>query len=318
MSDPRSDEMAGFRVRASTLLQRIQHGLSNPPFELVDVPHSGWPRPQAHPTQRPLQILVLDASFNPPTRAHLALADSPQPSQWKHVSARASAAQANDATHYDAKLLLLSVRNADKSLKPGDATYLQRLEMMKIFSEDVRQQHSRSDGEETSNVAIGIIDEPTFVGKSSMLQAFFRSRAAESPEDPTYHIQLNFILGFDTLERLIQPRYYGSREQMIVSLRKFFSPVPEGDDSRVICAQRGSPSSPEGMAGSTDLAVAEEFMSAGRIVMIDIGEELRTYSSTEVRNTIRRLGLEATEWKKFVPNGIADFIVHEKLYINEA
>jgi len=312
MLTPPSDEMAGFRATATALLHRIQHGLSQPPVELVDVPHNRWPLPNAHSAQRPLQVLVLDASFNPPTLAHLALANNPPPSQLKHTFTPPSAAQANDATHYDAKLLLLSVRNADKTLRHGDATYAQRLDMMKIFSQDVG--HS----ETTSNVAIGIIDEPTFVGKSSILQSFFKSRFAETPEGSTYHVQLNFILGFDTLERLVQPRYYGSREQMLASLRKFFSPASEGDDSRVICAQRGSPSSPEGTAGSTDLSIAEEFISSGRIVMIDIGEDLRSYNSTEVRNTIRRLGLEAMEWRKFVSHGIADYIVQEKLYVNDA
>ncbi|KAF8071861.1 hypothetical protein FPV67DRAFT_1747369 [Lyophyllum atratum] len=296
MSTPPSDEMAAFRASATALLHRLQNGLSTPPVELVYVPHTRWPVPKAPPTRRPLQVL-------------------PTAGSNYHCGGKKHAY--DDNIDYDAKLLLLSVRNADKALKPGDATYPQRLEMMNILARDIVQKSGRSDPEEASNVAIAIIDEPTFVGKSSCLQALFKGRFAETPEYGTHDTQLNFILGFDTLERLIQPRYYGSREQMMKSLQKFLSPSPEGDDSRVICARRGSPSSPEGMAESADLAIVEDFITSGRIVMIDIGKDLRTYSSTEVRNTIRRLGIEASEWRKFVPPGIADYIVHERLYVDE-
>lgn len=51
-------------------------------------------------------MLVLDASFNPPTRAHIALARAP--------------IDANGATA-EATLLLLSVTNADKTPKAGQA-----------------------------------------------------------------------------------------------------------------------------------------------------------------------------------------------------
>lgn len=70
---------------------------------------------------------MLDSSFNPPTRAHIAMLKAPMPSSF---GARA----------YDAKLLLLSVRNVDKSLKDGDATYLQRLEMLELLAKELEDE----------------------------------------------------------------------------------------------------------------------------------------------------------------------------------
>ncbi|KAG6862516.1 hypothetical protein C0995_000064 [Termitomyces sp. Mi166 len=276
---------------AAALLHRIQNGLSKHAVELVYISHSLWPVPKVPPSRNQLRILVLDASFNPPTLAHLALANSLPPLHETNSNTF-------DNHDYDAKLLLLSVRNADKILKPGDASYLQRLEMLEIFAQNI----TSKDGLEP-NVAIAMIDEPTFVGKSKILQTFIKDRFATLSQRPNYHTQLYFVLGFDTFERLVQPRYYGSEQQMMTSLRHFFS--PEGDNSSVVCGRRASSSYP---AESVNLAIANEFISTGRINFVDIGEDLSRYSSSEVRNTIRERGLEAAEWKKFVPSGIVSLI----------
>ncbi|KAH0585245.1 UPF0647 protein [Termitomyces sp. J132] len=286
-----------FSTTAAALLYRIQNGFSKHAVELVYASHSLWPLPKTvSPPQSQLRILVLDASFNPPTLAHLALANSrPPPHEIDSTTP--------NNRDYDAKLLVLSVRNADKTLKPGDATYLQRLEMLEIFAQAIKPQEGLE-----PNIAIAMVDEPTFVGKSKILQTFLKNRLAASSWQRS--TQLDFILGFDTLERLVQPRYYGSEQQMMTSLRHFFS--PEGDNSSVVCARRASSSYIP--ADDVDHAIANEFISMGRINFIDIGEDLAKYSSSEVRNNIRQRGLETAEWKKFVPLGIASYIVREGLY----
>ncbi|KZT01369.1 uncharacterized protein LAESUDRAFT_731208 [Laetiporus sulphureus 93-53] len=162
----------------------------------------------------PLRISVLDASFNPPTLAHLALANAPCP--YPIVSASATARDVHD---YDAKLLLLSVRNADKHLKPGDAGYIQRLEMMTLLAKDIIRARIRDDHTSDldapavphDNVAVAIIDEPTFVGKSRALLQYLRQRvsflvhsspvALQSqgmPDAMPDHVtpQLTFLLGY--------------------------------------------------------------------------------------------------------------------------
>ncbi|KAI0348751.1 hypothetical protein OH77DRAFT_1432625 [Trametes cingulata] len=109
----------------TTLLQRIQKGLSV--VELIHMSHPRWLfLPTAPPT---LHISVLDSSFNPPTLAHLALANALPPPP-------ADVPPGSQPDDFDARLLLLSVRNADKQLKPGDATYEQHMEMMVLLAHD--------------------------------------------------------------------------------------------------------------------------------------------------------------------------------------
>lgn len=323
-------DMAFTRASASSILHRVQNGLSS--VELVYTPHDKWPIPHPRFTpivHRPLRVLVLDSSYNPPTLAHLALANTRRPAYSLHPYENSyNSATDCDALDYDAKLLLLSVRNADKTLKPGDASHLQRLEMMTLLAKNVVRHDNISldsphDGtiaaEEGANVAVAIIDEPTFVGKSRNLRAFLQNRfaklASTTPPSPIYDTQLTFLLGFDTLERFILPRYYPSEAEMLSSLRTFLS--PGGDDSRIVCARR-STSAQSKEADRRDeekkLALVQEFISSERIVLIDIGEDERTYSSSAVRDIIARLGLSSGEWKKFVPRGIVEYIVNEKLF----
>ncbi|KAJ6466595.1 hypothetical protein C8R47DRAFT_951775, partial [Mycena vitilis] len=172
----------------------------------------------------PLQISVLNSSFNPPTLAHLVLVNAPRPSIGE-----------DPGGEYDAKIYLLSVRNADRSLKPTDATYIQRLEMMLLPAQESVERA------ETYQVAIGIIDEPTFVGKASKLLVFMEHRLSGlgvAPPRP----QLTFLLGMsDTLERVLAPRYYGSsptdpdaETKMYASLHRFFAP----EHPHRVCAAR--------------------------------------------------------------------------------
>ena len=267
-------------------IARIQSRLSA--VELV-FSHPKWPLP-ASPTKTALRISVLDSSFNPPTIAHLALANSLPP---------------GGRDDYNARLLLLSVYNADKTLKPGDATHVQRVEMMRLLSHHIT--HT------PDNVAVAIVGEPTFVGKSSQLLSFLKQRILDVGAVECPPIQLSFILGFDTLERIVAPRYYnGSVEQMHVALRKFLSPPPDGDDSYVVCARRNDPSNHS--SDPSKLQYIREFISSGRIVMIDIGATESIASSTIVRNTI---GPNDSSWKSYVNDSIAHYIQQNGLYMRD-
>ena len=315
------------RATAAHLLSRLQQGSSHPPIELVYIPHKRWPLPHPRagnpPSKRPIRISILDSSFNPPTLAHLALANSPRPNRT-----------ADDDSDYDAKLLLLSVKNADKTLKPGDATYLQRLEMMALLAKDVVTHNSsissqaeddKMTAEELANVAIAITDQPTFVGKSKNLLDFLMQRYPSLATSPHPDTQLTFLLGLDTLQRLFSPKYYPSEKAMIDVMNTFLS--PEGDNSRVVCARRVSlqPSTPpkggEPVAPEDALALAHDFITSEQIFVINIGNNESKYSSSAVRNSIARLGFgasgrEGDVWKQYVPQGVADYITQEGLYVD--
>src|SRR3984885_1929810 len=97
-----SDSMTFIRTEAISLLHRVQAGFS--PVELIYTPHDRWPIPHPRLTpliRRPLQVLVLDSSFNPPTLAHLALANFPRPFDPQTQDTQTNP---NPEDDYDAKL----------------------------------------------------------------------------------------------------------------------------------------------------------------------------------------------------------------------
>ncbi|KDQ57052.1 hypothetical protein JAAARDRAFT_35648 [Jaapia argillacea MUCL 33604] len=318
--------MTSFASRAASALERISHHLST--VEILYASHPAWPLPPSAQISPPksLQISVLDSSFNPPTLAHLALAKaSLPPSHQRH------------AADYDAKLLLLSVRNADKTLKPTDATYIQRMEMMVLLAknlssstvisnlDDPSMASSLVDGVDLTNVAVGIIDEPIFVRKSTILQAFLRDRletiqssslSLHSTSLPSITPSLTFILGQDTLIRLFTSSYYHSHPHMLSSLRSFFAQDTHSG-SRVLCAHRimpGLATAPSVATSDTlndPLAAATEFIESGSIAMVDIGADEQTLSSSEVREKIL---VGDKSWQSMVPQNVIEYISAQNLY----
>ena len=270
-----------FTTTATTVLSRLTRSV-----QLVYTPHDHWPLPpNHHHPNHTLRISVLDSSFNPPTLAHLALATAP--------SAPAS----------DARLLLLSTTNADKTPKLGDASPLQRLHMMYLFAQDIDPF--------THNVAIAIIDEPTFVGKSTALLAFLRPRLVALTLPPPPTPTLSFLLGTDTLQRIFAPRYYPSEDAMLAALRFFF----DVDNNCLVCARRdpasyppsnGPPPTAEGIP-----LAATPFLRSDKISLIDIGPEEQAYSSSLVR---QGRGSLSGEWRKLVSERVARYLVENHMY----
>jgi nicotinamide-nucleotide adenylyltransferase len=185
-------------------LSRLQAGTTK--VEFIHKPYTTWPYPRDTPhvtttsesptstSSSPFRIAILDSSFNPPTLAHRALALLPAA-----------------ASSSEARLLLLSVLNADKIPRTGDASPEQRVQMMVRLAQEV-------------DAAIGLVDAPAFVHKAERLRTALPAQA-----------QLAFVQGIDTLERFFASQYYGdgSPETMHTALTRFFT--PDGDDARVIC-----------------------------------------------------------------------------------
>jgi nicotinamide-nucleotide adenylyltransferase len=314
--------MLTVRKCAPSLLERLQNGLSHPPIELVHAPHPLWPlrgSEDRNVVGNPLRISILDSSFNPPTLAHLALIKSQIPQEWRE--------NLTDEGHgYDAKLLLLSVKNADKTLMPGDATYLQRLEMISLLTKSIHSDAMTStptgpakSDTTVANVAIAITDEPTFVGKSTALLAFLKQRLSQLDVKSSTDLELTFLVGLDTLKRLFSPHYYSSEMRMTESLQKFLSPVPEGDNSRVVAAERPSIQSPIGLETRASILL-KDYERLKRIATIDIGGKLSACSSSAVRDAVAQDGstseIESEPvWRKFVTTEIADYIREQRLYV---
>jgi len=295
----------------SSAIERVQQRVVS--AALVYATHERWPLSPTQPLPKsPLRIGVLDSSFNPPTLAHLALVNAPNPCTL--------------TSDYDAKLLLLSVRNADKILREDDATLRQRVEMMFHLATRV---HSNSPNS-PPNVAVGLVNEPAFIAKSSALHRYLDGRFAELTSDPSHSVstQLTFLmgssqcmhrvrltqtirirlvtLGFDTLERVLAPRYYPSEDEMHRLLGIFFSQA--GDDARVVCARR-SLHGRDSDIGS--LPATQPYLESGRVALIDIDSSEMSLSSSTLRAQCRSGDLL---WSTATTVEISQYIVDHKLY----
>ncbi|KAG9103796.1 hypothetical protein FRC06_007915 [Ceratobasidium sp. 370] len=290
--------MTAPRDRFQDAVDRLTSGSTR--FELVYTTHPSWPQPSPSTITR---ISVVDSSFNPPTLAHLALASASSPS--------------------DARLLLLSISNADKKPKPGDATPAQRLEMMVTVAEELA---GRGLG-----VAIGALNEPRFVGKSTLLLEQLAQKSLElngatglgglfpvlwylslkkNIVDTLPNIELTFHMGWDTIIRVFAPRYYPSPDAMFASFEHFFGP----EKSSILCARR-----PPALALSTSVPTTlsdeeSEFLSSpcvapfyqqGKIKIVDLDPSVQGISSSGV------WGGDAEKW---CLEGVARYIREHQLY----
>ncbi|KAK3303952.1 uncharacterized protein B0T15DRAFT_224794 [Chaetomium strumarium] len=178
------------------------------------------------PRSRPRTLIVLDSSFNPPTRAHLRMATS----------------AIHDLTHTHGQplgtlrlLLLLSVNNADKGVKP--AAFDKRLAMMWAFARDV--QHSfrgvhedEDDGQGLASVggppqaSAGAGETPLHVDLALAKMPYFHEKSAalagldfyKGTNDGAGETEQVFLAGYDTLIRIFNPKYYGPQAESATQL----------------------------------------------------------------------------------------------------
>ncbi|KAF2256503.1 Nucleotidylyl transferase [Trematosphaeria pertusa] len=155
---------------------------------------------------QPRTLYILDSSFNPPSLAHFALATSalkhPAPSEAKPHRL----------------LLLFSTHNADKA--PSPASFVQRIALMTIFAEDVARalKMSEPSGSDLADVSIdiGLTKEPYYTDKSVAISESTLPFYASNP----VHVHL---VGYDTLIRFCNPKYYSKHSPPLSALRPFFS-----------------------------------------------------------------------------------------------
>lgn len=124
-------------------------------------------------------LLVLDSSFNPPHFGHLTLVR-------------------NSAKYYQSKgvkdlhtILLLAVNNADKGSKP--ASIGKRMEMMQLFSQCLFNVGF-------ADVSLALTSHAKFVNKRNDIQDYV------GKDNP--NTKISFLVGFDTLIRIFDPKYY--------------------------------------------------------------------------------------------------------------
>lgn len=133
------------------------------------------------------RILVLDSSFNPPHLAHYALARE----ALKYYSLSTETAIQDSAL-----VLMLSVKNADK-VTPDISSLEHRLYMMYLMARFFHQSFE-------IDVSIALTTHAKFVDKSVAMTKYLHDNLPDSAHVP----ETSFLVGFDTLQRILDPKYY--------------------------------------------------------------------------------------------------------------
>lgn len=229
------------------------------------------------------RICVLDSSFNPPHLGHYALI-------------KESLSYKNQYSKDDqAVLLLFSVKNADK-VTAAPAALEHRLAMMCLMADYVQQLMK-------VNVTVGITDHAMFVDKSSAI--------LDSLKHQGLLAKLTFLVGFDTLLRILNPKYY-LPDKILAALSAFMTStdlfcLTRSDDNLSVAEQSlyvdtlgagGHEHLPSSWSQSISLHTGE----------IDLVGSL---SSSKIRKEVTD-GKE--EWKKDVIPAIEQYMTEQSLY----
>jgi nicotinamide-nucleotide adenylyltransferase len=215
-------------------------------------------------------IAVLDSSFNPPTCAH--------------VHMLLAVARRFGASH---RLLLLAKNNADKPVV--GASLPQRLQMMELIA--------RADGDGAT--LCGVTAHPLFVDKASALRSLCGQDA------PIY-----LLVGLDTWERIVDPRYYadGGRDVALASLFRSVEVVVTSRDPVGASASTVDIAQQEAMVlGSLPTAI-----SAGRLHFMRNDQAMAALSSSEARGAFAANDRPAA--LRVVPECIHAYLTENKLY----
>ncbi|UKZ64329.1 uncharacterized protein TrAtP1_005547 [Trichoderma atroviride] len=167
---------------------------------LCTLPHHGGSSSSREPAPRPSKsnsklrqrLVVLDSSFNPPTRAHAEMAKSAL--EWASSSSSSSSPRL---------MLLLSVNNADKAPKP--ASFPTRLGMMEGFGHELLKSLAATNEEGRPEIDLAVTKMPFFHDKARAIaeSGFYAAGGYPEPEQI-------FLAGFDTVIRIFNPKYYNT------------------------------------------------------------------------------------------------------------
>ncbi|KAF2018219.1 Nucleotidylyl transferase [Aaosphaeria arxii CBS 175.79] len=261
---------------------------------------------------RPKTLYVLDSSFNPPSIAHLALS----------VSALSEPAPSDPKPHRF--LLLFSTHNADKA--PSPACFTQRLALMTLFAEDlshILKTRSTSSGSTTPpediSIDIGLTTEPYYTDKSLAIAESAPSLYSTNPTQV-------HLVGYDTLIRFCNPKYYGSVSPPLSALSPFFD---AGHKLRV--TERPADSHDESSSAYGTDAEQEEYLQglkSGRLEAegfksqwVDQIQMVKGKDGVGISSTRVRKAAEGGRWEEvrgLCTEGVAEWVRDSGLYEDDA
>ncbi|GAA5828985.1 hypothetical protein JCM11251_004088 [Rhodosporidiobolus azoricus] len=250
---------------------------------IVYASHSAWPL-SPNTGKPPKRIRVADSSWNPPHAAHLELA--------RHGPR-------------DATLLAFTISNPDKGSVQDDVTAL-RLEMVRAVALDLQRRAGQGE-EGLANVAVAVLEAPTFTDKSRILKEEMQELIREQGASGGEELQLSFGVGWDTLIRVFAPRYYQPPNP---DLTTSMNALLIEDGSFLSCARRGD-ISPENERAFLDSPEVKPWRN--QVELFDLDETVRAISSTEIRQAVKEHRWE--DVRRDVPfEGVLEILQREGLY----
>ncbi|KAL9084192.1 MAG: hypothetical protein Q9165_008178 [Trypethelium subeluteriae] len=284
-----------------------------------------------NPASVPRTLFILDSSFNPPSRAHLELATS------IFKEAEEQHGGQSKYTRPWRLLLLFSTHNADKA--PSAATFEQRLALMYIFAEDIIESlrdpnHTTFSSPTSVNphqagsssndpppidlpIDIGITTQPYYTDKSSAIASASSSTSTSSTPYPAppHHPQHIHLCGFDTLTRILNPKYYPTFTPPLSALDPYFAAghgfrVTQRPDADYGTAEHQDQFLYD-LAGGAMRGVGGKEEWARQVRMVG-GEEGVGISSTRVRRAAKKG--EWGEVESLCTPGVAEWVREEGLY----
>ncbi|KAI9727155.1 MAG: hypothetical protein M1828_007356 [Chrysothrix sp. TS-e1954] len=336
------DVMLLWRSHLKSNAQQLSAFLQNPAlFHLVSSIAAHSPsnddtnNVKHHPFSKdgaPGTLFILDSSFNPPTRAHIALAVSalcPRPSSEE---ARAHTLRYPKPHRL---LMLFSVHNATKS--PAPAAFEQRLGMMQCASTDLawlwqktEKEYERypqaPDGSYSDvHIDVGVTKEPYYHDKtraiedSGIYSRFDTSDESASPGPKHVH-----LIGWDTFMRVLDPKYYEdkhdpplsaldhffTKHELLVTLRADESAEGDGtlrEQRNILDSFKRGDKQKEGLQ--------PEWLTENKINVLDQGEESKLVSSTAVRNAVQKQDWDLV--RKYCTPNVADWVKEMRPYDTE-
>ncbi|CAO3645273.1 unnamed protein product [Cunninghamella blakesleeana] len=231
------------------------------------------------------RFLILDSSFNPPTKAHSSLLTHTLASYPKN--------------YFNASILLFSINNADKKLT--GASILQRAQMMEILA---RQ------WDETDNpVYVGLTTHGKFIDKSTAIQKWYQQLKINDNDnnDNNRQLELHFILGYDTITRFMDVKYY-TPLKVEDALKPFF------ETCYLICCDRPGFNKEDDHDGKAfwNLPQVQYYIDKIKQLPSIPDESISTLSSTLARTLIANQ--KYSELNNVLDKEIIRYLLEEKIY----
>lgn len=294
---------ASLRAHFARELQDFASDSSSKFRVLNTIPSLSDPPSSTEPLSEPRTLYILDSSFNPPTRAHLTIAQN---------------ALMRDGGAKPARMVfLLATENADKKSKP--ASFEDRLVMMSLCAEELRSvlRRQRAGAAEDENQGQGQRETADVsVDVAVTKNPFFMDKAISIDEASVYlGAQQVHLTGYDTIIRIFDSKYYPADQKLRV-LEPFLSKHRLRVCYRVGDAEEGGRKEQEQYVERiADGSREEEGMRSEwrrMVELVDDAKEVEGVSSTEARKAA--LHGDVDKLRNLVSEGVAEYVMAQKLY----